>query len=223
MHAKPRTGVLKALVVFAAIAIGIQCSPSFADDTAALMGNWSVPPFQQDRMRMSPQCQRHADTDVQTVAPSEVEVFPCDDPKYAAVKERILAFVHSVNSIYRAQGHPLYSERISGLCAVVRESQSSRKQDVCNPSDKLRSGPIVGLPVIWNIRTTGNSEWPYEGDSYSPSSGFGAISCFKKPSGNRLLTKGCRRWTVELPLIGSEPCDCGCSMIVCDKYVWERK
>jgi hypothetical protein len=139
------------------------------------------------------------------------------------VKARILAFVRSVNPIYRAEGHPQYSENISGLCAVVRVSKSARKDDVCNPSEQLRAEPYVGLPVIWNIRETGDSEWPYRGDSYSPSSGYGAISCFKQPSGNKLLTKGCRRWTVELPLIGSEPCDCGCSMIVCDKYVWERK
>ena len=215
--------MLPRLLVLAAVALSLRPAASVADDAAALLGNWRVPPFEQKRMRMSDQCQQHADTDVQNVAESEVEVFSCDDPKFAAQKARILEFVRSVNPIYRAEGHRQYSETITGLCAVVRASQSSRSQDVCNPSQKLRSEPIVGLPVIWNIRKTGDSEWPLAGDSYSPSSGFGAISCFKKPGGNKLLTKGCRRWTVELPLIGSEPCDCGCSMIVCDQYVWERK
>jgi hypothetical protein len=210
------------LLALAAIAFAVPAASALADDRA-LQGSWRVPPYEQERFRMSEQCQRHADTDVQSVAESEVEVFSCDDPKFAAEKERILAYVRSVNPIYRAQGYPLYSESIAGLCAAVRVSKSSRTQDVCNPSDTLRSEPIVGLPVIWNIRETGDGEWPYRGDSYSPSSGFGAISCFKNPSGSKLLTKGCRRWTVELPLIGSEPCDCGCSMIVCDEYVWERK
>jgi hypothetical protein len=223
MRRDSRTRFPRTLIALALATMLTPGSPSFADDSAALMGSWRVPPYQQERFRMSDQCQRHADTDVQNVAESEVEVFPCNDPKFAAVKQRILAYIHSVNPIYRAQGHPLYSEHISGLCAVVRASQSARKQDVCNPSRSLRAEPIVGLPVIWNIRKTGHSDWPYRGDSYSPSSGYGAISCFKKPSGTKLLTKGCRRWTVEIPLIGSEPCDCGCSMIVCDKYVWERK
>jgi Uncharacterized protein conserved in bacteria (DUF2147) len=204
-------------------AIGTDGTPSLADDAAALMGTWRVPPYEQERFRMSDQCQRHADTDTQRVDESKVEVFKCDDPKYAAVKARILDYVHQVNPIYRREGHPLYSEKISGLCAVVRESKSERTDDVCNPSPDLRKQPIVGLPVIWNIRRTSGGEWSYRGDSYSPSSGYGAISCFKNPTGDHLVTKGCRRWTVELPFVGSEPCDCGCSMIVCDKYVWERK
>ncbi len=223
MHPNPRTRFLCPLIALASVVILCPAAPSFADDSAALMGRWHVPPFEQERFRMSQQCQRHADADVQAVGASEVEVFPCDDPKFASVKQRILAYVHSVNPIYRAQGHPLYSEHISGLCAVVKASQSERKQDLCNPSKSLRGAPIIGLPVIWNIHKTGGGEWAYRGDSYSPSSGYGAISCFKNPAGDKLVTKGCRRWTVELPLIGSEPCDCGCSMIVCDKYVWQRK
>jgi Uncharacterized protein conserved in bacteria (DUF2147) len=218
-----RTRSLLPLLLLAAVVLSLRGAPSAADDAAALVGNWRVPPFQQQRMRMSDQCQRNADTETQQVAESEVEVFSCDDPNHAADKARILEFIRSVNPIYRAEGHRLYSETITGLCAAVRASQSARTQDVCNPSQKLRAAPILGLPVMWNIRKTGDSEWPYAGDSYSPSSGFGAISCFKKPSGDKLLTKGCRRWTVELPFLGSEPCDCGCSMIVCDNYVWERK
>jgi hypothetical protein len=223
MLSNSRTRPFPGLILLVLAALGLPAAPSAADDASALLGNWRVPPYEQQRMRMSDQCQRSADTDVQNVAESEVEVFACDDPKFAAEKTRILEFVHAVNPIYRAEGHRQYSETITGLCATVRASKSERTQDVCNPSQKLRSAPILGLPVIWNIRKTGDPEWPLAGDSYSPSSGFGAISCFKKPSGNKLLTKGCRRWTVELPIIGSEPCDCGCSMIVCDQYVWERK
>jgi hypothetical protein len=223
MHMNLRPRLLHGLAALAAIAIALPAAPTRADDASELLGSWRVPPFQQKRLRMSDQCQQHADTDTQTVGEAEVEVFQCDDPKYATEKARILDYVRSVNPIYRAEGHPLYSEKISGLCAVVRASQSQRTEDACNPSKQMRSAPIIGLPVIWNIRKTGNSEWPLAGDSYSPSSGFGAISCFKPPQGNKVLTKGCRRWTVELPLIGSEPCDCGCSMIVCDEYVWQRK
>ncbi len=223
MHKDLRTHLVLLAISLFAVAAGLSTASAMAEDASALIGNWRVPGYEQERYRMSPQCQRHAEADVSQIGESEVEVFDCNDPKYAPVKQRILAYVRSVNPIYRAEGHPLYSETISGLCAVVRQSTSSRKQDMCNPSRELRAEPIVGLPVIWNIRPTGRSEWPYRGDSYSPSSGFGAISCFKQPSGGRLLTKGCRRWTVEVPILGSEPCDCGCSMIVCDKYVWGRK
>jgi hypothetical protein len=220
MH--PQTPLLP-LLALASLAIGLHVSPGAAGDADALLGRWRVPPFEQEAARMTEQCQRHAEADVHTVPESEVEVFSCDDPKFAAHKARILEYVRSVNPIYRAQGHPLYSENISGLCAIVTASQSDRQQDLCNPSEKLRTAPIVNLPVVWNIRKSGDGDWPLVGDSYSPSSGYGAISCFKRPAGNRVVTKGCRRWTVELPLIGSEPCDCGCSMIVCDQYTWDRK
>ena len=69
-------------------ALGLPGAPSAADDASALLGNWRVPPYEQQRMRMSDQCQRSADTDVQNVAESEVEVFSCDDPKFAAEKAR---------------------------------------------------------------------------------------------------------------------------------------
>jgi hypothetical protein len=222
MLAKLRTRSFLPFLPLAAV-LSLPGAASAADDTATLMGHWRVPPFQQQRLRMSDQCQVNAKGETTQIEESEVEVFNCDDPNHAADKQRILDFIHAVNPIYRADGHRQYSETITGLCAAVRASQSATKQDVCNPSQKLRAAPIVGLPVMWNIRKTGDPEWPYAGDSYSPSSGYGAISCFKKPDGNKVLTKGCRRWTVEIPFIGSEPCDCGCSMIVCDNYLWEKK
>jgi len=83
------------LVLFALAALSMQAAPSFADDAAALLGNWRVPPFEQQRMRMSEQCQQNADTNVQNVAESEVEVFSCDDPKFAAQKARIKALEKS--------------------------------------------------------------------------------------------------------------------------------
>jgi hypothetical protein len=97
--------------------------------------------------------------------------------------------VKSVNEVYRAQNRPLYSETISGLCAVVRETTAKRKTDVCNPSEKLRWAPIENLPVIWNIRASDDAEWPFSGDSYSPSSGYGAISCFKRPAAGQVIRK----------------------------------
>jgi hypothetical protein len=218
-----KTHLLCALLIFIGAAIGASVAPARAADGADLMGPWRVPPYKQEAGRMTPQCEKHASGEVDNVAESEVQVFACDDPKYAQTKQRILDYVRSVNPIYRAQGHPLYSETISGMCAVVTASQSDRQQDLCSPAEKLRTAPILGLPVIWNIRKSNNAEWPLMGDSYSPSSGYGAISCFRRPGADKVITKGCRRWTVELPFIGAEPCDCGCSMIVCDQFTWQRK
>jgi len=202
--------------------IGLPRSPALADDASALIGRWLVPSREQEKSRMSPQCQQFAETDVQTVPDSEIEIFPCDDPAFAPQKTRILEFVKSVNEVYRAQNRPLYSETISGLCAVVRETAAKRKTDLCNPSEKLRAAPIENLPVVWNIRASENGEWPLAGDSYSPSSGYGAISCFKRPAAGQVITKGCRRWGVELPVIGAPTCDCECE-IVCDEDAWTRK
>jgi hypothetical protein len=204
------------------VVIGLPQSPATADDASALMGRWLVPSREQKKSRMSPQCQQSAETDVQTVPESEIEIFSCDDPAFAPEKTRILEFVKSVNEVYRAQNRPVYSETISGLCAVVRETTAKRTTDLCNPSEKLRGAPIENLPIVWNIRASGDSEWPLVGDSYSPSSGYGAISCFKRPGADQVMTRGCRRWGGELPLIGAPTCDCGCQ-IVCDEDVWTRK
>ena len=204
------------------IAICLAYSLALANDTSALIGRWIVPSGEQKKSRMSPQCQQYAQTDVQTVPESEVEIVSCDDPAFAPQKARILEFVKSVNEVYRAQNRPLYSETISGSCAVVRATAAKRTTDVCNPSEKLRGAPIENLPVVWNIRASDNDEWPLVGDSYSPASGYGAVFCFKRPASGQVMTKGCRRWGVELPVIGAPTCDCECE-IVCDEDVWTRK
>jgi hypothetical protein len=204
------------------VAISLAHSPALADDASALIGRWLVPSRDQEKSRMSPQCQQYAETDMQTVPKSEIEIFSCDDPAFAPEKTRIREFVKSINEVYRAQYRPLYSETISGLCAVVRETTAKRKTDLCNPSERLRGAPIENLPVVWNIRPSGNDEWPLAGDSYSPSLGYGAISCFKRPGAGQVMTKGCRRWDVELPVIGARTCDCECR-IVCEEDIWTRK
>src|SRR4029453_1845696 len=86
---------------------------------------------------MSPQSQHYAETDVQTVPESEIEIFSCDDSAFAPQKARIVEFVKAVNEVYRAQNRPLYSETISGLCAVVRATTAKRKTDLCNPSESF--------------------------------------------------------------------------------------
>jgi hypothetical protein len=209
-------------VVLILIGISFTHSPALADDASGLIGRWLVPSHEQEKSRMSPQCQQYAETDVQTVPESEIEVFSCDDPDFAPQKTRILEFVKSVNEVYRKERRPLYSERISGLCAIVRETAAKRETDLCNPSEKLRGSPIENLPILWNIRVSGSDEWPLVGDSYSPASGYGAISCFKRPAAGQVMTKGCRRWGVELPVIGAPTCDCACEF-VCDEDVWTRK
>ena len=214
---RPVVGIALTLV-----AISFPNWSSLADDSSALMGRWLVPSREQAKSRMSPQCQQYAEMDVQTVPESEIKIFSCDDPALAPLKTRILEFVKSVNEVYRAQNRPLYSETISGLCAVVRETTAKRKTDLCNPSEKLRGAALENLPVVWNIRASGNEEWSLVGDSYSPVSGYGAISCFKKPAAQQVITKGCRRWGVELPMIGAPTCDCGCQR-VCDEDAWTRK
>jgi hypothetical protein len=163
------------------LVVGPAHSPALAEDESALIGRWLVPTREQQKSRMSLHCQQYAETDVQTVPDAEIEIFACDNPTFAPQKARILEFVKSVNEVYREQDRPVYSETISGLCAVVRETAAKRKNDVCNPSEMLRGASIENLPVVWNIRTSGNNEWPLTGDSYSPSSGYGAIPALSGP------------------------------------------
>ena len=91
--------------------MGFPRSPVLADDVSALTGHWIVPSREQKKSRMSPQCQQYAETDVQTVPESEIEIFRCDDPAFAPQKTRILEFVKSVNEVYRAQNRPLTPKR----------------------------------------------------------------------------------------------------------------
>ena len=199
---RPVVGIALTLV-----ATSLPDWPSLADDPSALMGRWLVPSREQEKSRMSPQCQQYAETDVQTVPESAIEIFSCDDPAFAPLKTRILEFVKSVNEVYRAQNRPLYSETISGLCAVVRETTAKRKTDLCNPSEKLRGAPLENLPVVWNIahRETRNGRWRVI--ATRPCRVTELFRDFKKPAAARVITKGCRRWGVELPVIGAPTCD----------------
>ena len=55
--------------------VGFPRSPASADDASALTGHWIVPSREQKKSRMSSQCQQYAETDVQTVPESEIEIF----------------------------------------------------------------------------------------------------------------------------------------------------
>jgi hypothetical protein len=58
------------------VAIGLPRSPALAeDDASALIGRWLVPSREQEKSRMSPQCQQYAETDVQTVPEGEIEIW----------------------------------------------------------------------------------------------------------------------------------------------------
>lgn len=212
---------LSTLLWLVLIGIGICGSIARADESSGLIGNWTVQSFEQKKSRMSPHCQPNAEADVTTVPESQVEIVPCDDPGFAAQKTGVETFIKAVNQVYAVEKRPLYPEAVSGLCAVVRATTAKWTTDVCNPSEKLRQTPLQNLTVVWNIKPSSNPDWPLRGDSYSPSSGYGAISCFKKPENGKVTTKGCRRWNVELPVVGAAACDCGCT-VVCEEYTWRR-
>jgi hypothetical protein len=136
----PRIRRLAVGLALILIAIGLPHSRAIADDAGGLIGRRLVPSGEQKKSRMSPQCQQYAETDVQTVPESEIEIFSCDDPAFAPQKARIVEFVKAVNEVYRAQNRPPYSETISGLCAVVRATTAKRKTDLCNPSEDQSCG-----------------------------------------------------------------------------------
>jgi hypothetical protein len=144
------------------LAIDLPRSPAIADDASALIGRWLVPSREQEKSKMSPHCQRYAETDVQTVPESEIEILSlsCDDPAFAAQKARILDFVKSVNEVYRAQNRPLYSETPSGYaqsCARQRQDVRPifviRAKNSAGPRSKIcRSSGISGHQETTNGR-----------------------------------------------------------------------
>jgi hypothetical protein len=98
-----RTWLLTVGFALILVNIGFLCSPALTDDATELTGQWIVTTREQKTSRMSPQCQQYAETDVQTVPESEIEIFLCDDPAFAPQKTRIHEFVKAVNEVYRAQ------------------------------------------------------------------------------------------------------------------------
>jgi hypothetical protein len=70
-------------LVLILIAINLAHSPALADDASALIGRWLVPSREQEKSRMSTQCQQYAETDVQTVPESEIEIFSSRPRRHA--------------------------------------------------------------------------------------------------------------------------------------------
>jgi hypothetical protein len=131
---------LVAALALILVAIDLAHSPALTDDAGALIGRWLVPRHEQKKSRMSPQCQKYAETDVQPVPASELEIFSCDDPAFAPQKTRILEFVRSVNEVYRAQNRPLYSERSRGYArSCARRLRNGR------PIFAIRAKSCAGL------------------------------------------------------------------------------
>jgi hypothetical protein len=89
------------LAALALLLLGSARSPALAEETSKLIGRWEVPSYTQAKSRMAPHCQPYAESDVQTVPDSELEIFACDDP--ASEQNRILEYVHSVNEVYREE------------------------------------------------------------------------------------------------------------------------
>jgi len=154
----PRIWRLAVGLALILVAIGFPRSPALADDTSGLMGRWLVPSGEQKKSRMSPQCQQYAETDVQTVPESEIEIFSCDDPVFAPEKTRILEFVKTVNEVYRAENRPPYFETISGLC-VGRSRDDGETEDGSLQSERKatrgsnrKSAGRLEYPRIWERR-----------------------------------------------------------------------
>ena len=151
-------------------------SPALTDDASALTGHWIVPSREQKKARMSPQCQQYAETDVQTVPESEIEIFSCDDPAFAPEKTRILEFVKSVNEVYRAQNRPLYSETIRDYArSCARRRRHGRpifairaKNCAGRPSKVYRSSGISGHQETTNGRWRVIVTLPRRGTGRSP-------------------------------------------------------
>lgn len=61
-------------VLLTLIALCLSHLPALGDDASALIGRWIVPSREQEKSRMSPQCQRYAETEVQTVPEGELEI-----------------------------------------------------------------------------------------------------------------------------------------------------
>ena len=199
--------------------IGIKgIAPALADIT----GTWTSPAYVQKRADVDDHCLPLVKAEQETIPASTIEIFKCDDPAFKTQRARIDRYIQEINKTYKAAGRPLYDPNISGYCAVVAATPSKYKTDQCNPSPALRQEPAVGIPILWNIKKTNAKDYPYQGDSYSPTSGYGAIGCLSKLPDGKLKVEGCLRWNI---LTGSKrSCD-SFSLTrskVCKTFIWTR-
>ena len=206
-----------------AIAAGVFFGAGGADTARAdITGKWTTPAYVQERSDVDDHCAPLVKSEQETIPAAAVEVFKCDDPAFAAQRARIDRYIKEINKTYKAAGRPLYDPNISGYCAVVTATPAKYKTDQCNPSPALRKEPAVGIPILWNIKKTNSKDYPYQGDSYSPTSGYGAIGCLSDLPNGKLKVEGCLRWNI---LTGSKRACNSFSLTrskVCKTFIWNR-
>jgi hypothetical protein len=158
------------------VAIGLPHSPALADDASALIGRWVVPSREQEKLRMSPQCQRYAETDVQMVPESEIEIFSCDDPAFVLQKTRILEFVNLLTrSIARRIGRSIPRRSRGYARSSARPRRNGRpifairaKSCAGLQSKICRSSGISGHQTTPNGRSRVIATLPRRGTGRSP-------------------------------------------------------
>ncbi len=85
-------------------------------------------------------------------------------------------------------------DRLCGTIAKIRkplDKYGKPKLDKENPDPALRSRPIIGLPIMTDMKPTGSGEW--EGKIYNADDGT-TYRAEARLEGDKFLVKGC--WAV---------------------------
>lgn len=86
----------------------------------------------------------------------------------------------------------VYETKNGTLAAkIVENIAASPTCDKCSGKDKGKS--IIGMPVLWNLKSKGNGVWG-DGNGFKPSSGdsFKAKSVELADGGSKLKVTGCK-------------------------------
>jgi uncharacterized protein (DUF2147 family) len=97
---------------------------------------------------------------------------------------------------------PGSAERLCGNVSWVRNPAEAKATDANNPDPKLKTRPIMGLPMLWGFKAAGPGRWT-GGKIYDPQSG--------KTYDSKLSLNPNGTLKVE-----------GCIAIVCQGQTWKR-
>jgi uncharacterized protein (DUF2147 family) len=82
------------------------------------------------------------------------------------------------------------AERLCGNVSWVKNPAEARATDVNNPDAKLKTRPIMGLPMLWGFKPAGPGKWT-GGKIYDPQSGKTYDSKVSVNPNGTLKVEGC--------------------------------
>lgn len=85
---------------------------------------------------------------------------------------------------------PGQTDRLCGAISWLKNPADAKATDVNNPDAKLKSRPILGLPMLWGFKSAGPGRWS-GGKIYDPQTGKTYDSKISLNPNGTLKVEGC--------------------------------